>query len=543
MLGLFIFRTITMRKLTILLVAGLIALGPGKSIAQGYKDQIASQKLQTFFKYVQLAYVDTVNSQRLAEDAIKAILKDLDPHSVYISKKELKRMNEPLEGNFEGVGIQFNILHDTIVVVSPISGGPSEKLGIRAGDKIITIEGKTVAGVGFTNKDVIDHLRGPKGTKVTVGIKRHGVKELLDYTITRDKIPIYSVDAAYMATPKTAYIKLNRFSATSMREITTALDSLKKLGMKNIILDLRGNSGGYLRTAIDLAGYFLPKKRLVVYTQGRSYPRDDYVTTRDGEFMKGKLVILIDEGSASASEIVSGAIQDWDRGLIIGRRSFGKGLVQKPFVLPEGSAIRLTIARYYTPTGRSIQRPYSEGAEEYYNDVYERYKAGELTNQDSIHFADSLKFKTLISKRTVYGGGGIMPDIFVPLDTTRGSDMYTDIMRKGLLNTFALDYLDEHRAELLKKYPGFDLYNNGFFIDKDIMDEFLGFVVENDIEVSEEDLDKSKILIETYLKALIARSLWGSTEFYRVSNSIDATYKRALESLKDDSFKKEMISN
>ncbi|HBH06123.1 MAG TPA: peptidase S41 [Flavobacteriales bacterium] len=506
-------------------------------------NQEASKKLSTFFRYVQLAYVDTVNGEELAEDAIRAILKDLDPHSVYISKKDLKKMNEPLEGNFEGIGIQFNILHDTIVVVSPISGGPSEKLGIRAGDKIIEINDETVAGVGFTNKDVTDNLRGKKGTQVEVGIKRSGEDQLLDYTITRDKIPIYSVDAAYMADPETGYLKLNRFSATSMGEITTALDSLSKLGMENLILDLRGNAGGYLKTAVDLSDYFLSKGKLMVYTEGRSYPREDYISTSAGNYEKGKLIILIDEGTASASEIVSGAVQDWDRGLIMGRRSFGKGLVQKPFSLGDGSAIRLTVSRYYTPSGRSIQRPYDEGGKAYYEEIYNRLNNGELTDSDSIDLPDSLMFKTLESKRTVYGGGGIMPDIFVPLDTTEFSDLYSLILRKGLLNTYSLDFLDVHRISMQQDYPTFEDFDKKFNIEGERLEDFKAYLKKENIEINETEFTTSQNLITTYLKALIARSLWGSTEFYRVSNPINKTYREALKTMHSDSFKAEGLKS
>ncbi|UTW66295.1 S41 family peptidase [bacterium SCSIO 12643] len=500
-------------------------------------DQDQIKKLETFMRYVQLAYVDTVDTEKLTEDAIKAVLKDLDPHSVYISKKDLQRMNEPLEGNFEGVGIQFNILHDTITVVSPIAGGPSEKLGIRAGDKIIEIDDKVVAGVGFTNKDVADHLRGKKGTKVTVGIARKGESELLDFEITRDKIPIYSMDAAYLATPKTGYIKLNRFAAQSMTEVGTAIDSLQKLGMENLILDLRGNSGGYLRTAIQLADNFLEAGKLVVYTKGKAFPREDYNSTTLGNFEKGKLVVLIDEGSASASEIVTGAVQDWDRGLVIGRKSFGKGLVQKPFQLTDGSAIRLTISRYYTPSGRSIQRDYSEGKEDYYNEINKRYEHGELMNSDSIEFPDSLKFETLQLKRTVYGGGGIMPDIFIPLDTTETSEYFSALVRKGILYTYDLDYLDEHRAELLAKYPTFEDFDKGFELSDEMLEEIIAYAEEKGVKRNDEQIAHSKNLIKLNFKALMASNLWTSTEFYRVINTNDNAFNKALRVMSDKTFK------
>tara|TARA_R110002050_G_scaffold80768_1_gene172717 strand:- start:24625 stop:26220 length:1596 start_codon:yes stop_codon:yes gene_type:complete len=502
------------------------------------KDQEQLKKLETFMRYVTLAYVDTVDSEKLTEDAIKAVLKGLDPHSVYISKKDLQKMNEPLEGNFEGIGIQFNILHDTITVVSPIAGGPSEKLGIRAGDKIVNIDTKLVAGVGFTNKDVADHLRGKKGTKVTVSIARSGEKELIDFEITRDKIPIYSMDAAYMATPTTGYIKLNRFAAQSMDEVGHAIDSLNGIGMQNLILDLRGNGGGYLRTAIQLADNFLDEGKLIVYTQGKAFPREDYSSSKKGNFETGKLVILVDEGSASASEIVTGAVQDWDRALVIGRKSFGKGLVQKPFELSDGSAIRLTISRYYTPSGRSIQRDYSEGKEDYYNEINKRYEHGELMNSDSIQFPDSLKFETLQLKRTVYGGGGIMPDIFIPLDTTETSTYFSMLVRKGILYTYNLDYLDIHRKELLAKYPNFDAFNKGFTLTDEMLEEIIAAAEKKDIKRNDAEIAHSKRIIQMNFKALMATNLWTSTEFYRVINTNDNAFQKALEVMNDKTFKK-----
>jgi len=501
----------------------------------------AEQKLQTFFKYVELAYVDTVEADELAEAAIVSILKELDPHSTYIPEEELKRMNEPLQGKFEGVGIQFNILKDTIIVVSPISGGPSEKLGIQSGDKIITIDDKTVAGVGFTNQDVMDHLRGEKGTKVNVGIKRGKSKDLIPFKITRDKIPIYSVDAAYMAAPKTGYIKLNRFAATSMKEINQSLDSLQDEGMSNLILDLRGNSGGYLNVAIELADQFLKKGQLIVYTEGRSYPKDETFATTQGAFKKGKLVVLIDEGSASASEIVSGAVQDWDRGLILGRRSFGKGLVQKPFSLPDGSAIRLTISRYYTPSGRSIQKPYDNGLDAYYNDLNKRFEHGEFTTLDSIQFPDSLRYETKLKKRPVYGGGGIMPDIFIPLDTTRASAYYSKLVRKGLLSQFSLLYLDEERKPLKKQYASINSFATEFNIEP-VVEKFIAYAEEEGVAKDEEQFNQSKDLIETSLKALIARGIYERGAFYQITNRSDVTYMKALQVLEDDSFDRFNIS-
>ena len=525
-----------MNKIKYFLI-GAVLLSTSIGFSQN-KDQEQLKKLETFMRYVTLAYVDEVDSEKLTEEAIKAVLKELDPHSVYISKKDLARMNEPLEGKFEGIGIQFTILHDTITVVSPIAGGPSKKLGIRAGDKIIEIDEKVVAGVGFSNKDVADHLRGDKGTKVTVSIQRNGENELLDFEIIRDKIPIYSMDAAYMASPTTGYIKLNRFAAQSMDEVGAAIDSLNGIGMNNLILDLRGNGGGYLNTAIKLADNFLKENKLIVYTSGRAFPREDHRSTKYGNFEKGKLVILIDEGSASASEILSGAIQDWDRGLIIGRKSFGKGLVQKPFSLPDGSAMRLTISRYYTPSGRSIQRDYSEGKEDYYNEINKRYKHGELMNSDSIDFPDSLKYETLMPKRTVYGGGGIMPDIFIPYDSSEVSDYFRLLIRKGILYTFNLDYLDGHRDELKAKYPTFENFEANFEMSDEILEQIIVMAGKKELERNDEEIAHSRNLIAMNVKALIATNLWTSTEFYRVTNKSDKAFQKALEVMDNKTFNK-----
>ncbi|MAX81038.1 MAG: peptidase S41 [Crocinitomicaceae bacterium] len=497
----------------------------------------AAQKLQTFYRYLELAYVDEVNEDQLVEDAIEAMLSDLDPHSTYFSAEELERANEPLQGNFEGIGIQFNIHKDTIVVVSPISGGPSEKLGIRSGDKIIAINDSVVAGVGFTNQDVADNLRGPKGSKVNVSIKRNGVKNLLDFEITRDKIPIYSVDAHYMVKDGIGYIKLNRFAATSMGEIYAAMDTLQNNGMTSLILDLRGNGGGYLNTATELADMFLTKDQMIVYTEGRAYPRSEMIAKKGGRFEKGKLVILVDEGSASASEIVSGAVQDWDRGLIIGRRTFGKGLVQKPFSLPDGSAIRLTVSRYYTPSGRCIQRPYDQGDDAYYEEFTRRYEHGEYTSKDSIDLPDSLKYLTLQSKRTVYGGGGIMPDIFVPLDTTQGSEYYTKLVRKGILNDFTLEYLDKNRSSIKGDYPTISDFVAQYEVSENLLNELYTFAEEQKVEKDDEGITTSIDLITGSLKGLIARGLYQNGAYYQVINQTDEAMSKAIQAIENDTFK------
>lgn len=497
----------------------------------------AAEKLTALLYHIDHSYVDSVSTSELVDDAIRKMLSDLDPHSVYIPADEVARANEGLEGNFEGIGIQFNILHDTITVVSPIAGGPSEMLGIAAGDKIVTIEGENVAGTGITNKDVTDKLRGKKGTKVNVGIVRRGVKKPLEFEITRDEIPIYSLDASYMVNDKVGYIKLNRFSRTTMDEFHTALKKLKNQGMEDLILDLQGNGGGLLQTAVDLADEFLKAGELIVYTQGLHYPRQDRKATASGDFEKGKLVILIDEGSASASEIVTGAVQDWDRGLVVGRRSFGKGLVQRPIPLPDGSYVRLTTQKYYTPSGRCIQKSYDEGLEAYYLEKYQRYEDGEVFSVDSLHAPDSLKYLTN-NKRLVYGGGGITPDVFVPIDTSQSSQLNTDLIRTGVMNTFAIWYTNQNRKKFKSTYPDVESYIANFDMDP-VIAEFKDFAVkENDkIEWTDSAYTHSEQMIKGRLKALIARNLWDYSAYYQVFNPYWPAFSHAVKILDDGSYK------
>lgn len=433
-----------------------------------------NEKMSTVLQLIKFGYVDTVSLNKFVEKGVVEMLKELDPHTAYISKEEVERTNEPLVGNFDGVGIQFQIIKDTIVAASVINGGPSEKVGVLAGDKILKIDTMVAVGKSITNKWVFEHLRGKKGTTVLVTIARRGSEKPLEFSIVRDKIPINSIDAYFMATPEVGYIKLDRFAQTTMDEFRKALIVLKLKGMKHLIFDLRGNGGGYLGTAIDLADEFLSTEKQIVYTEGAASPIQRYYATAKGNFETGRLVILVDEGSASASEIVSGAIQDWDRGIIIGRRSFGKGLVQKPFTLNDGSVIRLTTARYHTPTGRCIQKPYDDGLDDYYKDFSKRLKHGEFVNADSIKFPDSLKYFTP-AKRVVYGGGGIMPDIFIPMDTNRLSDFYTNLFRKGVLNNFVMQYLDANRTRLKQQYPTSDDFIHNFKIDQPLLDEFYTF--------------------------------------------------------------------
>ncbi len=498
-----------------------------------YSQSLNSQifKLSKVLGYIDVFYVDTVNTSKLVEVAIEGMVKELDPHSSYLDQDEVKEMNEPLQGGFEGIGIQFNVLYDTIYVINPISGGPSEKVGIKAGDRIVKIENENVAGIGISTKEVRDRLMGPKGTKVKVSISRKHVDKLLDFTITRDNIPIYSLDASYLVDDSIGYIKLNQFSLTTIDEFYKALDNFDNTGFKHLILDLRNNGGGYLQVAFQLADEFLDKDKLIVYTQGINSPRRDYMSTTEGRLEEGQLIVLIDEGSASASEIVSGAIQDWDRGVIIGRRSFGKGLVQKPFNLPDGSMLKLTVAKYYTPTGRLIQKPYENGnKEEYAEDIINRYNNGELVNEDSIHFPDSLKFTTLTNKRIVYGGGGIMPDYFIPLDTTSSSDYYRTIIRQGILNRFILNYVDDNRKSLTKKYNSFDEFKINFNPDESLVDDLIAFAKKKeDLDCNDEAFEADREDVKLLIKAYIARDIWDTSEFYEIYNMTDEGYQEALK--------------
>jgi len=494
-------------------------------------------KINDVINYINQEYVDTINQKKLVENSIEEMLHQLDPHSAYIPAEELQATNEPLEGNFDGIGVEFHVQEDTIMVVTAVSGGPSEQLGIRSGDRIVKVDGKNVAGIHITNLQVTQLLRGPSGTKVTVTILRRGTPQLIDYTINRGKIPLYSVDVGYMIDDKTGYIKISHFAEHTYDEYLEAFNKLSKAGMKNLILDLRGNPGGYLKTAIQIADEFLPQGKLIVYTKGRTRPKESFSATSKGSFERGKLIVLIDEGSASASEIVAGALQDWDRATLMGRRSFGKGLVQEQSEFPDGSAIRLTIARYYTPTGRSIQKPYADGYEEYENEVAQRYKKGELIYSDSVHFADSLKFTTP-GGHTVYGGGGIMPDVFIPLDTVGLSSFYTEVNSKGLVNQYAFDYLDANRKTIMEKYKTFDAFNKNFSITEEEYRKFISYsqksnsekdAVKGTFHKDERGQKTSSALIKAQLKALIARQIWKNEGFYPVIQQIDNTLQKAIE--------------
>jgi carboxyl-terminal processing protease len=478
-------------------------------------------------------YVDETDENKLVESAIIGMLEGLDPHSTYSNAEEVKKMNEPLQGNFDGIGIQFNMAEDTLFVIQPVSGGPSEKVGIRAGDRIVMVNDTTIAGVKMSTEDITRRLKGPKGTKVDVKVVRRGVEELLSFTIERDKIPMYSLDASYMMTPKVGYIKINRFGATTHEEFMEALARLKGQGMHDLILDLQGNGGGYLNAAIDIANEFLGGGELIVYTEGRRNPRREFFAKGDGKHQYGKLIVLVDEFSASASEIVAGAVQDWDRGMVVGRRTFGKGLVQRPIDLPDGSMIRLTVARYYTPAGRCIQKPY-ESIEKYNADLIERYNRGEMMSADSIHFPDSLKCATLKKGRTVYGGGGIMPDYFVPVDTTLFTKYHSRLSNKGVLLKVHFQLIDTHRDEWSKKYPDYATFNRKFELSDKMMKQLIAEGEKDGVKFDEEQYKKSESLIKLQLKALIARDLWDMNEYYHTINVVNESVNKALELLEGD---------
>ncbi|MFZ4523020.1 MAG: S41 family peptidase [Bacteroidales bacterium] len=527
---LFVYRAL---RNNLLLFSALI-FGIGAVAQNPRQDPNAGvRKYNALMQLINYAYVDTINEGRLVEKAIVETLKELDPHSVYISKKDVQKANEPLEGNFDGIGVQFEILRDTISVVHSIPGGPSERLGIMSGDRIVKIDGEIVAGKKITSQFVLDHLRGKRGTKVGVSIYRKGKKDLIDYTITRDKIPINSIDAAYMIKPGIGYINLNKFAQSSIQEFTESVNLLNSQGMKSMILDLRNNSGGYLGTAIDLSDEFLGPGKIIVYTEGRVAPRENSYSSARGLFETGKLVIMINENSASASEIVSGAIQDWDRGIIVGRRSFGKGLVQRPFSLPDSSQVRLTTARYYNPSGKCIQKSYAEGVDKYYQDFSNRIKHGELIHPDSIKFPDSLKFYTA-GKRVVYGGGGIMPDVFIPWDSTPISDYYLDLRRKNVINSYIGDYVDKNRKSLKVNYPEFSSFDKNFQIDEAFITDFFAYAEKEGVKMDEKGYAAAEKLIKSQLKGVIAQKLWDMTELYTIVNQYDEEVLKAIEVVEDD---------
>ena len=494
------------------------------------------RKLSMAHLAISSLYVDSVDEVKLTEDAINGMLSNLDPHSSYTNAEETRKMNEPLQGNFDGIGVQFNMLEDTLVVIQPVSKGPSEKVGIIAGDRIVTVNDTAIAGVKMSREEIMRRLRGPRGTDVRLGVVRRGIKDKLEFTVTRDKIPVSTLDAAFMVTPTVGLIRLSSFGSTSHGEMVKAIKDLQAKGMKDLILDLQQNGGGYMDAATSIAGEFLPKNDLIVYTKGLRTPYKEFRAQGQGLFREGRIVVLVDEYSASASEIVTGAIQDQDRGLVVGRRTFGKGLVQKPFMLPDGSMIRLTVARYYTPSGRCIQKPYTKGDKTEYNkDVIERYNHGELTNADSIHFPDSLKFKTLREGRTVYGGGGVMPDYFIPLDTTRYTKYYRELMAKGAIVNANLKYIDKNRKKLRRQYDSFGKFKAGFETPQELLDLVEAEGAKAGVKPQDED-ERQKTFPELrrIMKALLARDIWDMSEYFAVVYEDNPFVKKALELLESE---------
>jgi len=488
-------------------------------------------KLNEILNFIEDTYVDSVNKKELTERSISSMLATLDPHSYYIPARDFSGMNDPLEGNFEGIGVEFRIKDDTILVITPIANGPSDKLGIKAGDRIVKVDTTVVAGMGITNDDVIKLLKGPRGTKVAVDIIRQGVKKKKHFTITRAQIPIFSIDAPYMIKKDIGYLRITRFSKTTYSEFMEATQKLQKKGMKKLIIDLRSNGGGVLGAATNIADEILVKNKMIVYTDGRIRDRDNYYSTDNGSLETTKIAIIINENSASASEILAGAIQDNDRGSIVGRRSFGKGLVQEQVQWPDGSALRLTVARYYTPTGRCIQKAYGTDLEQYHAEAYNRYENGELLSSDSIQFPDSLKFYTPEGK-IVYGGGGIMPDVFVPLDTIGGTNYLYELRYRGIIQEFALNYVDRQRSALQKKYKNAITFKNRFKVNNDLFNSIIKYADENDVERNLQEIITSKKLISRGLKAAISRNLFNDFGYYVIINETDKTVQEAVNSFK-----------
>ncbi len=512
-----------------LFLAGGLLLGIVLAPTSTRSEKQESGRLKEVLSLIDGFYVDTIDQNEIEEKAIAELLKKLDPHSVFIASKDIQAISEPLEGEFEGIGVEFNVLEDTIYIVNVIPDGPSDKAGLQAGDRIIRVEDTLVAGVEIQNDEVIKKLKGPKGTKVKVSILRRRNEALLDYEITRGTIPVRSVETAYMMDDQTGYIRLLRFSATTAREVREALEKLNESGMKSLVFDLRGNPGGYLNAATEVADEFLSGDKLIVYTKGRIQPKKEVHARRKGAFEDGKLIVLVDEHSASASEIVSGAVQDWDRGLVVGRRSYGKGLVQEQFELSDKSVVRLTIARYYTPTNRSIQKPYSGGYDNYQMEVYERWEHGEMEVHDSVRSIDSLRYTTP-SGRFVYGGGGIYPDIFVPVDTSFSRSLVSAIYAKSLQRKFVYHYLDQHK-NALKRYKDAKAFTKLFTWSARDVQDFRGLIESEQIDPAEEDWKRTEAYLLLEMKALLARQLYGVDAYYMVSNLNDKAIEAALKGL------------
>ena len=520
-----------MNKILVSCVLCLAAVSTHAQFRINSGDDSPIRKLQFAEIAISNLYVDSVDEKKLVEDAIRGMLDKLDPHSSYMTPKEVKDANEPLNGNFEGIGVQFNMIEDTLLVIQPVTNGPSEKVGIIAGDRIVSVNDSAIAGVKMSKEEIMKRLRGPKGTKVKLGVIRQGIKDRLTFTVVRDKIPVKSVDAVYMIRPQIGYIRIGNFGATTHQEFLEGLKTLRDQGMQHLILDLQENGGGYLKAAVDIANEFLQRNDLIVYTVGRKVPRTEYKADGGGVMRDGKVVVLVDSYTASAAEIVTGAIQDQDRGIVVGRRTFGKGLVQRPLDMPDGSMIRLTIAHYYTPSGRCIQKPYTKGDNrDYAMDVINRLKSGELTNADSIHFADSLKFETLKEHRTVYGGGGIMPDEYIPLDTTVYTRFHRELTAKSIVLQHNLRYVDNHRKQLKKTWTSFDAFKQNYQVPQSLVDAILKDGEKQNIKPKDQaELEKTLPHLRLQLKALIARDIWDMSEYYSIFNEENEMVKRALE--------------
>lgn len=535
-----------MKKMKYLAAAVICAAATFGISAQYSRSNSASrqqQKLLMVENIVNNLYVDNVDEEKIVENAVRGILENLDPHSSYSTKEETTSSQETMQGSFSGIGIQFNMQKDTLYVVQTIAGGPSEKVGILPGDRFIAVDDSIIAGRKLKNTDIMKRLRGPKGTKVNIKVKRGSNAELLEFRITRDDIPLNSIDAVYMADGKTGYIRLSRFAATSYKEFKDAITKLKKQGMQQLILDLTDNGGGYMQIAAQIANEMLNRGNLIVYTQGRKSPRQNLNADGSGTFRTQKVVVMINQFSASASEILSGAIQDWDRGVVVGRRSFGKGLVQREFLLPDSSSFRLTIARYYTPSGRNIQKPYIKGdREDYDKDIIDRYNHGELQSADSIHFADSLKHTTLRLHRTVYGGGGIMPDVFVPLDTTQYTDYHRRLVAKGIIPQFALRYVDKNRADLKAQYPDAQKFIKEFTVTDEMLNNLVDAGKAEKVDFDKSQFAKSKEMLRTFVKAAIANDLFSTGAYFQIVNEQNDIYKEALSIINDDARYRKIIS-
>ena len=529
-----------MRKILFMLFALVVGLTtfqarPDMSLAENNKLRLAEAAIMRL-------YVDSVDESKLVEDAIVAMLAGLDPHSQYSNAEETKELNEPLTGNFSGVGISFNMNNDTLYVIQTVAGGPSERVGVLPGDRIISVNDTTIAGVNMKNTDIMKRLRGPKGSEVDVTVLRpsQGIYDTIDFKITRADIPIYSVDAAYMVDDKTGFIRLNKFAADTGDEVEKALKKLKKQGMDRLILDLTDNGGGYLNAAVDVVGEFLQPGNMIVYTEGNNSPRQNNFAQPSGSkplFEDGRLVVMVNQYSASASEITSGAIQDWDRGLIVGRRTFGKGLVQRPIPLPDGSMIRLTVAHYYTPTGRDIQKPYEKGnSKAYRSDILDRYNSGELMHADSIHFVDSLRVETLVLNRPIYGGGGINPDKFVPIDTTEFTNYYRNVSAKGILNNYVISFVDKNRKQIAQQYKNDDVFTREFQVTPEMLQEVYDRATKEGIEFNAEEAEKSRPLFAMIIKGLIGRDVFDNATYYKVYNTHDPIFIEAYRLINSEEY-------